>query len=108
MKVYEFQVQTGDEEAMVKALRAVDSQAPIPQPLEGGNMKGPLYQIIIATETIHAFVKKLEDEKIAHVYTEPNLYELEDSLYSSHSYVEWQFCAHPTTRKAASSTSESE
>ena len=97
MKVVEFQLQTLDTIHPREHLSKIDLNAPIPQLLEGGNFKGPLYQCILDAQYLDILKNYCASNTSITLYTEPCEYELEDTLYKSNTFVQWQFGKPPTT-----------
>ena len=86
------QLQTINEEELMSILRSIDANAPIPQALEGGNMKGVLYLCIIDETKLLSFIS---NPKIV-CYTEPRPTIVENALYRPDYYVKWNFAVDPT------------
>ena len=97
MKVVDFQLQIRD--SSVKAsdiLHMIDNSAPIPQPLEGGDGNGPLYQVILRQEKVKEFQDYCEKDTSVVIYTSMHSFELPDEHYKGYFYVLWQFGGNPT------------
>ena len=97
MKVVEFQVQIQDLSITANdIIQMIDNSAPFPQPLEGGNGNGPLYQCILCQDKLKEFQDYCEKDTSVVIYTSIHSFELPDELYKGHYYVRWQFGANPT------------
>lgn len=97
MKVVEFQIQITDANVYAQQfIKMVDSEAPIPEPLEGGDGKGPLYMCILDIRKLDMLQKYAKEGSGVRVYTNFYPFEIEDSLYSSQNFVRWNFGKHVT------------
>lgn len=74
----------------------IDSQAPIPQALEGGDGNGPLYLCILRQDKVDALKSFCQQNPGFHIYGTLHPMLLEDSLYRPDAYVRWQFGKDPT------------
>ena len=96
MKVIEFQLQSLDSIHPREHLLKLDANAPIPQLLEGGNFKGPLYQCILNAQYTDALKSYISSNISLILYTTPFEYELDALLYKSTAFVQWQVGKSPT------------
>lgn len=98
IRVVEFQIQLKTSGFSVKdLLHKIDPSAPIPQPLEGGNMEGPLYQCILRLEKMDRLQRYCEDNhKDIKIYSGCLSFDLEESLYRPDGYVQWEMGKSPT------------
>lgn len=98
IRVVEFQLQLKTSDFTAKELlHKLDPSAPIPQPLEGGDMNGPLYQCILAYEKLETFLHYCEENLTKFkLYSGPTSFDLEERLYKANGYVQWQMGTHPT------------
>ncbi len=98
MKVVEFQIQITDANVYAQQfIQMIDCDAPIPEPLEGGDGKGPLYMCILDIRKLDNLQKYATREGSGvRVYTNFFPFEVEDSLYSPQNYVRWNFGKHAT------------
>lgn len=97
MNCVEFQVQVRDGSDIYTVMKEVDPQAPIAQPLEGGNGQGPLYQCILQESKVEE-MKRRCDETSLYLHMMSKL-QIDKSLYRPDYYVKWQFAAKPTVSK---------
>jgi hypothetical protein len=101
MRVAEIQIQLkrGGKTAE-EMIHAIDSSAPVPSPLEGGNMEGPLY-LCILKEDILRFLKyfKKENEDDFIVYSGPHFFDLKDECYSPAWTCQWSMDGYATVTK---------
>jgi hypothetical protein len=101
MKVVEFQLQIHDTSITASdILQMIDPSAPFPDPLEGGDGKGPLYQCILREEKVKDFLEYCEKDTTIRIYTSLHPFELADDLYQGKFYVHWQFGKDPTVSKS--------
>jgi len=96
MKVVSFQLQKKGSINIYDFLKRIDINAPIPQPLEGGDFKGPLYQCILDSKYTDTLLQTCSTSKDMKVYTECMEYEIESSLYKPTHFVQWQVDKEPT------------
>ena len=97
MKCAHFQIQVrGGHQSIREILQLIDNQAPIPEPLEGGDGNGPLYLCVLQKRKTQEFFRLCADNTIAVMYTSEDDFELEDSLYRSDYFVHWQLGASPS------------
>jgi hypothetical protein len=95
LDVVEFQVQTKESpESLFERLQSVDTCVPVPEPLEGGDGKGPLYQCIFQKEK---FKNLIELYPSLTIYTQPHEFTMNRLMYTSSHKVSWQMGGHPTT-----------
>lgn len=98
LRVVELQIQVKTSGFSVKdLLHKIDPSAPIPQPLEGGNMEGPLYQCVLRLEKMDRLQRYCEENfKDIKIYSGCLSFDLEESLYRPDFYVQWQMGSVPT------------
>lgn len=97
MLVYSFQLQLKNTTRTVTELiHELDPLAPIPEPLEGGDGKGPLYQCIFDARKDDLLMRHWKDGGEALIYTFFTKLEIDDKLYRPDYYVQWRFGAEPT------------
>lgn len=98
IRVVEFQLQLKTSDFTAKELlHKLDPSAPIPQPLEGGDSKGPLYQCILAYEKMETFLHYCEENLTNFkLYAGPTSFHLEKRFYRHDGYVQWQMGSSPT------------
>lgn len=98
LRVVEFQLQLMTSKYTAKdLLQEIDPSAPIPQPLEGGDMNGPLVQCILRLDKLDTLQRYCEDNhRDIKIYTGCTSFHLEESLYRPDGYVSWQMGADPT------------
>ena len=96
MKAMEFQIQMRRQTLSAKdLLHQIDSAAPIPQALEGGDGKGPLYQCILDVRKL-LLLKGLVEDGFCVLYTRPIPLEIDETTYRPDWYVQWQKGTSPT------------
>ncbi len=92
MKVVSFQLQLRSSKAdATQLIHKIDPRAPIPEPLEGGDGKGPLYQCILDKGKEEDLMMYWKEGRDALVYTFLYTIEIEEDLYRPDNYVRWQF-----------------
>ena len=97
MKAFSFQLQIQKSTRTAEELiHDLDPRAPIPAPLEGGNMKGPLYECVIDASKQETVMKFWKEGGEALVYTFLYEIEIDESTYRPDYYVHWNF-GNPTT-----------
>lgn len=98
VRVVEFQLQLKSSKFTAKELlQKIDSSAPIPQPLEGGDGNGPLYQCIVWEKKMDRLQQYCEDNHLdIKISSGGFAYFLEESLYRPDYYVQWQMGKSPT------------
>jgi hypothetical protein len=98
IRVAEFQLQLKTSDMTAKEIvQKVDPSAPIPQPLEGGDSKGPLYQCLLRKEKLETFLHFCEENLTNFkLYSGPTSFDLEERLYKANGYVQWQMGNSPT------------
>ena len=93
MKVLVFTLQMKTSSISAKqCIQAIDSSAPISEPLEGYN--GILYLCILTKESFSTLQQTLQ-KTVAKIYREPNEMTLEESSYRADWRVQWQFGSSP-------------
>jgi len=97
LRVVEFQLQLKTSRSTAKEiLQTIDSSAPIPQALEGGDLQGPLYQCLVREEKIHSLQAYCESTNLCTMYTDPHIISLSRALYRSDYFVSWNLGGSPT------------
>ena len=92
MKAFSFQVQIQKSKHSAEDLiHEIDPRAPIPEPMEGGNGKGPLYECVIDAKLKEKVLPYCAGSGDAIVYTSFYEIEIDESLYRPDYYVKWQF-----------------
>lgn len=100
MRVAELQIQLKGRKSAEEIIHEIDPSAPLPSPLEGGNMKGPLYLCILKEEVF----KQLERFKEKHketfiVYSGPHYFDMEAKNYSPEWTCQWSMDGYATLTK---------
>ena len=101
MKVCFFQLQilsefySGPADA-TNFLRSVDPNCPVPQALEGGNGRGPLYQCILDAEKKEKLLKAIERSSQLLIVGSFGRGEVDRGLYRPDCYAHWNFGADPS------------
>lgn len=98
MKCVHFQLQTS--RAKVKEfLQRVDPRSPMPQPLEGGDGNGCLWECILDAKKVDTLIESLDDN--VRLYTQLHIMKMEvdPSLYLPSNQVSWQFGKDPIIEK---------
>ena len=89
MNVVEFQIQMKHSGVTAKEfLHEIDPAAPIPQAVEGGDGKGPLYQCVLDAQKLVP-LKTLVEERGFFLYRRPLVMKLEETHYRRDWYVQW-------------------
>ena len=93
MDVFSFQLQINmNYQSSAKTfIHSIDSNAPIPQPLEGGNGNGPLYQCILDAKKKDILIQMCEQSQANKIYTSLHPIQIEKSKYRPDYFVHWQF-----------------
>jgi hypothetical protein len=87
MHVVAFQIQMKNSSVSAKEfLQQIDSSAPIPHPLEGGDGKGPLYLCLLDVQKLVALKTCIEERGFL-FYTQPIPMKLDESHYRRDWYV---------------------
>jgi hypothetical protein len=95
MKVLYFQTQTRNMDAMVSMMREIDPMCPTPEPLEGGDGNGVLFQCILDERKKDVLLAyNNPDFKVYSRYLHTT--EIDDKLYKPECYVKWRFGGDPT------------
>ncbi len=95
MKVVEFQIQIYNSAIYAQQfIQMVDSEAPIPELLEGGDGKGPLYLCILDIRKLDTLQKYAKEGSGVRVYTNFSPFEIENTLYSPYNFVRWSLGKH--------------
>lgn len=89
---FQIQLQTISKDDCMDILHTIDPNTPILQDLEGGNMKGPLYLCVLATEHVAHFIRN----PAIVCLTEPRQIVIDETLYRSHMFVEWHTDSPPS------------
>lgn len=96
MFVYNFQMQVRNTELSAQRIvQGIDARAPVPQALEGGNGKGPLYDCVLDVNKMDQLESFLKDTKAGVVYSALRRMELLEQYYRPDFYVNWQFGKDP-------------
>ena len=101
MKCVHFQLQVsgGDREKAKKILQRVDPRAPMPQPLEGGDGNGALWQCILDEEKVDRLVESLSGDVRLYTQFYKVKNEVDASVYLPSNQVAWRFGKEPTIEK---------
>jgi hypothetical protein len=93
MRVANFQLQTSDLHNLgpLKIIQLIDAHAPIPQPLEGGDGNGPLFECILRDDKVEALQKFCDENPSVRIYTSIEYYDMNDYYYRPNWHVQWQF-----------------
>jgi hypothetical protein len=95
MQAYSFQIQIAPSEdpasKVNKFMKHVDSNSPIPEPLEGGDGNGCLYECVIESSKKELLLLQVKNFPEIKIYT--SFYEItvDPKLYRSTSFVHWNF-----------------
>lgn len=95
MEVMRFQLQVSSGNAL-QFMRKIDKSVPIPQPLEGGDGNGCLYECILDSTKINDLVLACKKQSTIRVYTSLTELQLPKELYRPDYYVHWNFGKEPT------------
>ena len=101
MRVAEIQIQLKTNQKTAKELtHAIDPSAPVPSPLEGGNMEGPLY-LCILKEDVFKFLQKFKDQNKENfiLSSGPHYFETDAKHYSPEWTCQWSIDGYATFTK---------
>ncbi len=98
IRVVNFQLQVQGDINAQKFLQSIDSNAPIPQPLEGGDGNGSLYECMLDIQYKDILLSECEKSNTVRVYglDKPftrsfEVMEVDKSVYRGDFYVQWDF-----------------
>jgi hypothetical protein len=101
MRVAELQIQLKrSDKSAAEIVREIDPSAPMPSPLEGGDMRGPLYLCILKEETFR-FLQKFKEQHAENfiVYAGPYFFDMDAGKYSPEWTCQWSMDGYATLTK---------
>lgn len=100
MKCVHFQLQSSSGGYKVKEfLQRVDPRAPMPQPLEGGDGNGGLWECILDAKKVDALIESLTDTVRLYTRLYPLSSEVDTDMYLPSNQVVWRFGKDPVIEK---------
>lgn len=98
IKLVNFQLQIQSSESAKDFIQMIDSKAPIPQPLEGGDGNGALYECMLDSNYRDILLDECNKTKTIRIYGLDKPYarsfevmEFDRSIYRGDYYVQWDF-----------------
>ncbi len=94
MKVVQFTIQLKGDVNAENILWKADLSAPIPQGLEGGDYKGPLYLCVLDANKYSELIDTKSENFI--IYRKPIEFTIDPNLYRPNNYVSWELNGNPS------------